>query len=111
MCKTLGFSPQKQRKDGGTESSFLELVDSFSQVWGVAQRNEEAVQELTWHTAQFAFRDLGVGWGSWGWGVMFADPSKSSGALVAYLNLLLPSTCLSSGVPNKPSHQISWLLF
>lgn len=61
MCKTLGFSPQKQRKDGGTESSFLELVDSFSQVWGVAQRNEEAVQELTWHTAQFAFRDLGVG--------------------------------------------------
>lgn len=45
MWKTLGLNPQKRKKR--TESSFSQLVDSFSQVWGVAQRNEEAVQEVT----------------------------------------------------------------
>lgn len=68
-------------------------MDSFSQEWGVAPRNEEATQEVTKHTAQ----DLKIWWGRGR--VLFADPLESSAALVPH------RLHLFSGVPNKLGHQ------
>lgn len=71
----------------GQTHNFLELVESFGQVWGVVQRNEEAVQEVTGHTAQFAFKNLGGR-------AVFADHSKSSGVLVPHPKRLVSASSL-----------------
>lgn len=70
-------------------------MHSFSQEWGVALRNEEAVQEVTRHTAQ----DLKIWWGGrgrlclltlpkaggWGWGPCSSSPSYFCHLLVSSL--------------------------
>lgn len=67
-------------------------MDSFSQEWGVAPRNEEAIQEVTKHTAQ----DLKIWWGRGR--VLFADPSESSRPLfliVSISSLVSPTSSVT----------------